>query len=84
MENALKSALIAAAILFPVSMATAQNTPPSKPPVTLEVIQVLGINKVDASVYDLSIRLADGSTVDLRMNAFVAQDLARQLGNYKR
>jgi hypothetical protein len=84
MKIALKSAFIAAAILFPVSFATAQTAKPPKAPGQLEIIQIIGLKKVDAATYDLSARLDDGKTIELRMSAFVAQDLSRQLGNFNR
>jgi hypothetical protein len=84
MGFALKSAFVAAAVLFPVSLATAQLPKPPKAPGQLEIIQILSLKKMDAATYDLSARLDDGKTIELRMNAFVAQDLSRQLGNFTR
>jgi hypothetical protein len=80
MKIALKSALIAAAMLLPALVASAQAPKPHK----LEINQILGLNKADAAIYEISARLDDGSIVVLRMNAFVAQDLSRQLGNFDR
>ncbi len=84
MKIALMSAFIAAAILVPASIASAQPAKPSKPPERLDISQIIGMKKVDAATYDISARLEDGTTIDLRMNAFVAQDLSRQLGNFNR
>jgi hypothetical protein len=84
MKIALKSAFIAAAILFPASIASAQPAKSPKPPERLDINQIIGMKKVDATTYDISAKLEDGTTIDLRMNAFVAQDLSRQLGNFKR
>jgi hypothetical protein len=85
MAIALKSAFIAAAMLFPVSVASAQAAKPqNNVPATLEINQILGLRKVDAAIWEISARLEDGSMVELRMNTFVAQDLSRQLGNFSR
>jgi hypothetical protein len=93
MELALKSVLVATAMLFTASIASAQTAKPAgiaatvqaaKPPEKLDINQIVGLKKVDATTYDITARLEDGSTVELRMNAFVAQDLSRQLGNFKR
>jgi hypothetical protein len=84
MKIALKSAFIAAAILFPASIASAQPAKSPKPPERLEINQIIGIKKIDATTWDLSARLEDGTAIDLRMNTFVAQDLSRQLGNFSR
>jgi hypothetical protein len=84
MAIALKSAFIAAAMLFPASVASAQAAKPNNVPPRLEINQILGLKKIDVAIYEISVRLEDGSTVDLRMNTFVAQELARQLGNFGR
>jgi hypothetical protein len=84
MKIALKPAFIAAAILFPASIASAQPAKSPKPPERLEINQIIGLKKVDATTWDLSARLEDGTAIDLRMNTFVAQDLSRQLGNFSR
>jgi hypothetical protein len=84
MKIALKSAFIAAAILVPASIASAQPAKSSKPPERLDINQIIGMKKVDATTYDISAKLEDGTTIDLRMNTFVVQDLSRQLGNFGR
>jgi hypothetical protein len=93
MKIALKSVFVTTAMLFTASVASAQTAKPAgaaatvqaaRAPEKLEINQILGLTKVDATTYDISARLEDGSTVELRMNAFVAQDLSRQLGNFKR
>ena len=85
MAIALKSAFIAAAMLVPASVASAQSAKPQgNAPATLEINQILSLKKIDAAIWGISVRLEDGSIVDLRMNTFVAQDLSRQLGNFSR
>jgi hypothetical protein len=93
MGIALKSVFAITAMIFTASIASAQTARPAgaaatiqapKAPEKLEINQIIGLKKVDAATYDISARLEDGSTVELLMNAFVAQDLARQLGNFKR
>jgi hypothetical protein len=95
----LKSAFIAVAMLFPASITFAQTAKPtgvpppvqvpapvqaSKLPEKLEINQILGLKQIDAATYDISVRLEDGSSVDLRMNAFVMQDLGKRLGTFGR
>jgi hypothetical protein len=48
----------------------------------LDITQIVGVRQVDAATYEIDAKLHDGSPVDLRMNAFVMQDLGRQLGTY--
>ncbi len=48
----------------------------------LEVNQILGIRQVDPATYEVDAVLENGTPVDLRMNAFVMQDLGRKLGTY--
>ncbi|HEY8335739.1 MAG TPA: hypothetical protein VIQ05_18260, partial [Tardiphaga sp.] len=50
----------------------------------LNVVQIDALRQVDAATYEIDVRLADGKTANLRMNAFVMQDLSRRLGNYGR
>jgi hypothetical protein len=50
----------------------------------LDITQIVGVRQVDAATYEIDAKLQDGSPVDLRMNAFVMQDLGRQLGTYGR
>jgi hypothetical protein len=91
----MKSALLAATMLLPASLAFAQVTNPqpvrppprpvvqaAKPQEVVEIAQVVGIRQLDATTYEVDARLPDGTPVDLRMNAFVMQDLGRQLGTY--
>jgi hypothetical protein len=84
MQIALKSALIASAMLIPASIASAQAAKPNSVAPKLEINQILGLKKIGAATYEISARLEDGNVVELRMNAFVAQDLSRQLGNFSR
>ena len=85
MAIALKSAFIATAMLIPASVASAQAAKPQgNAPATLEINQIISLKKIDAAIWGISVRLEDGSVVDLRMNTFVAQDLSRQLGNFSR
>ena len=93
MEVLLKSALMAAAILLPVSIASAQTTQPTgarpldqvpKAQERLEINQILGLKQIDAATYEISVRLEDGTPIDLRMNAFVMQDLGKRLGTFGR
>ncbi len=93
-EIVLKSALIALAMLFPASIAFAQTANPTRPPAPaqaskpakklLEINQIVGLEQVDATTFNVSARLEDGSSVDLQMNAFVMQDLAKRLGTFGR
>jgi hypothetical protein len=48
----------------------------------LNVVQIVSVKQTDAAIYEIDAKLADGNSVNLRMNAFVMQDLARQLGLY--
>jgi hypothetical protein len=48
----------------------------------LNVVQIVGIKQIDAATFEIDAKLADGNSVDLRMNAFVMQDLGRQLGTF--
>jgi hypothetical protein len=48
----------------------------------LNVVQIIGVRQVDAATFEIDARLADGNEVNLRMNAFVMQDLGRQLGTF--
>jgi hypothetical protein len=48
----------------------------------LNVAQIDGIRQVDPATYEIDARLADGHAVNLRMNAFVMQDLGRRLGTF--
>jgi hypothetical protein len=48
----------------------------------LDITQIVGVRQVDPATYEIDAKLHDGSLVDLRMNAFVMQDLGRQLGTY--
>lgn len=48
----------------------------------LNVVQIVSVKQTDAATYEIDAKLADGNSVNLRMNAFVMQDLARQLGLY--
>jgi hypothetical protein len=50
----------------------------------LDVVQIVGVRQVDAATYEIDAKLQNGSPIDLRMNAFVMQDLGRQLGTYGR
>jgi hypothetical protein len=50
----------------------------------LDITQIVGVRQVDAATYEIDAKLQDGSPVNLRMNAFVMQDLGRQLGTYGR
>jgi hypothetical protein len=50
----------------------------------LNVMQIDALRQVDPATYEIDLRLADGKAVNLRMNAFVMQDLSRRLGNYGR
>ncbi|MDB5520224.1 MAG: hypothetical protein JWQ17_6982 [Tardiphaga sp.] len=50
----------------------------------LDITQIVGVRQVDAATYEIDAKLQDGSPIDLRMNAFVMQDLGRQLGTYGR
>jgi hypothetical protein len=48
----------------------------------LNVVQIDGIRQVDPATVEIDARLADGHAVNLRMNAFVMQDLGRRLGTF--
>ncbi len=50
----------------------------------LNVMQIDALRQIDPATYEIDLRLADGKAVNLRMNAFVMQDLSRRLGNYGR
>jgi hypothetical protein len=88
----IKSALLALAMLLPASIASAQTANPTRPPAPaqaakpakklLEISQIIGLQQVDATTFNISARLEDGSVVDLQMNAFVMQDLAKRLGTF--
>jgi hypothetical protein len=84
MRLALRSAFIATAILVSASIAPAQTAKPPKPPELFEVNQLVGIKRADLANYDVSLRLENGSIIDLRMSTFVLQDLSRVLGNFNR
>ena len=84
MRLALRSAFIATAILVSASIAPAQTAKPPKPTELFEVNQLVGIKRADLSNYDVSLRLENGSIIDLRMSTFVLQDLSRMLGNFNR
>jgi hypothetical protein len=62
--------------------ATAPATPAAKSLEALEISQIVGIRQVDASTYEIDAKMQNGTPVNLRMNAFVMQDLGRQLGTY--
>jgi hypothetical protein len=94
----LKSAFLAAAVLLSATTAFGQTDQPqpikphpkpavvhaAKPLGVLDITQIVGVRQVDAATYEIDAKLQDGSPVDLRMNAFVMQDLGRQLGTYGR
>jgi hypothetical protein len=48
----------------------------------MEVNQIVGIRQVDPATYEIDAVLENGTPIDLRMNAFVMQDLGRKLGTY--
>jgi hypothetical protein len=96
-EIILKSVLIAAAMLFPALTAFAQTANPPRPPAPaapaavpkvskrlLEINQIIGLEQVDATTFNISARLEDGSVVDLQMNAFVVQDLGKRIAHFGR
>jgi hypothetical protein len=56
--------------------------PASRQQEVLDITQIVGVRQVDPTTYEIDAKLQDGSPVDLRMNAFVMQDLGRQLGTY--
>lgn len=119
----MKSLILAAILLLPVSTAFAQApaeeaapeaapapaAAPAKPPVVraakpkpkpvapaparaaalspsgqevLDINQIVAIRQVDPATYEIDAVLQNGKQVDLRMNAFVMQDLGRRLGTY--
>ena len=49
---------------------------------TMEISQIVGIRMIDAATYEIDAKAQNGAPVKLRMNAFVMQDLGRQLGTY--
>jgi hypothetical protein len=57
---------------------------PAADPGILNVTQIDALRQVDPATYEIDARLADGKVLNLRMNAFVMQDLSRRLGNYGR
>jgi hypothetical protein len=79
MRLALKSAFIATAILVSASITLAETAKPPK-----QVVQILPYKRIDPATYELSFKLEDGTTIELRMSTFTAQDLSRQLGNFSR
>jgi hypothetical protein len=95
-EMTLKSTFLAAAMLLPVSAAFAQSAKPqpirpqpkpavvqaAKPQEVLEISQIVGIRQIDPATYEIDAKLQNGTPLNLRMNAFVMQDLGRQLGTY--
>jgi hypothetical protein len=94
MEIVLKSVIIAAAMLFPAFAAFAQTANPPRPPAPatapkvskklLEINQIIGLAQIDATTFNISARLEDGSVVDLQMNAFVVQDLGKRIATFGR
>jgi pyruvate/2-oxoglutarate dehydrogenase complex dihydrolipoamide acyltransferase (E2) component len=48
----------------------------------LDINQIVAIRQVDPATYEIDAVLQNGKQVDLRMNAFVMQDLGRRLGTY--
>ena len=48
----------------------------------MEISQIVGIRMIDAATYEIDAKAQNGALVKLRMNAFVMQDLGRQLGTY--
>jgi 3-oxoacyl-ACP reductase-like protein len=57
---------------------------PGERPTSLNIVQIVGIKQIDPTTYELDAKLVDGSSIDLRMNAFVMQDLGRRLGTFGR
>jgi hypothetical protein len=94
MEIVLKSVIIAAAMLFPALTAFAQTANPPRPPAPaaapkvskklLEINQIISLAQIDATTFNISARLEDGSVVDLQMNAFVVQDLGKRIATFGR
>jgi hypothetical protein len=68
----------------PAAVHAAKSREISKQQEVLDITQIVGVRQVDAATYEIDAKLQDGSPVDLRMNAFVMQDLGRQLGTYGR
>lgn len=48
----------------------------------MEITQIVGIRQVDPATYEVDAYLQNGTPLELRMNAFVMQDLGRRLGTY--
>ncbi len=81
-------------MLFPALTAFAQTTNPPRaaapataPKVSkklLEINQIIGLEQVDATTFNIVARLEDGSVVDLQMNAFVVQDLGKRIATFGR
>lgn len=65
----------------PVAAAHAPRLSPTGQEV-MEVNQIVGIRQVDPATYEVDAVLENGTPIDLRMNAFVMQDLGRKLGTY--
>ena len=66
----------------PAPKPVAAATKPAEDLSSLNVVQIDGIRQIDPATYEIDARLADGNVVNLRMNAFVMQDLGRQLGTF--
>lgn len=87
---------LAATMLLPAAIATAQTAKPqpvkpqpkpalvqaAKPKEVLEISQILAVRQADPATYEIDAKLQNGTPLYLRMNAFVMQDLGRQLGTY--
>ena len=90
--------LLPASIAFGQDEAAPKPLAPPKPPVArvvkpvakpveaaagpVEVTQIVAIRQIDPTTYEIDAKSQSGSMVILRMNAFVMQDLGRQLGTY--
>ncbi len=84
----------AAAAKPPVVRAAKPKARPVAPPVAhaaalsptgqeiFDVTKIIGIRQVDPATYEVDAVLQNGTPVDLRMNAFVMQDLGRKLGTF--
>ncbi|UZE46743.1 hypothetical protein [Rhodopseudomonas sp. P2A-2r] len=68
----------------PVPRPAATAAQPAEDLSKLNVMQIDALRQIDPATYEIDLRLADGKAVNLRMNAFVMQDLSRRLGNYGR
>lgn len=82
-----ESAPAAPATAKPVRKPAVRPAPaaaPAKPAGTIDVTQIITIRQIDPATFEIDAITQGGAPVNLRMNAFVMQDLGRRLGTFGR